>query len=98
MTLAWNKGPANPGRDPDESLGSATLVALVLLLLLVILLLITVLGRGLLWNIVMLLLRLSGLLTRLPRILALILFDIVCHVILLWASRYEVRRLDCGEG
>lgn len=66
-----------------KALGSAPLAALVLLLLLVVLLLITILGRVLLCDVIMALLRLSGLLTRLSRILALILFDFVCHVILL---------------
>ena len=68
-----------------KALESATLAALVLLLLIV-LLLITVLGRVFLCNVIMVLLRLSGLLTRLPRILTLILFlifHIVWHVILL---------------
>jgi hypothetical protein len=68
-----------------KALRSATLTTLVLLLLIV-LLLITILGRVLFCNVVMVLLRLSGLLTRLPRILALILFHIfhiVWHVILL---------------
>jgi hypothetical protein len=65
-----------------KPLGSPTLAALALLVLLVVLLLITILGRVLLCNVIMVLLRLSGLLTRLPWILALILFDFVCHVIL----------------
>jgi hypothetical protein len=65
-----------------KPLGRPTLAALVLLLLPVLLLLITILGRVFLCNVIMVLLRLSGLLTRLPRLLALILFDFVCHVIL----------------
>ena len=41
------KGPADRGRDPDESLGSPALAALVLLFLLVILPLSMVLSRNL---------------------------------------------------
>jgi hypothetical protein len=72
--------PAKRSRDPSQRLGGAALAALVLLLLLVIVLLIGVLGRIFLGRILrILLLLLSGLLTRLLRILVPILVNVIWH-------------------
>ena len=90
------EAPVNADRDLNQSLGSAALATLFLLPLLVVVLLSAVLRRVFLRNILRIFLLLwSGLLARLPRILALILLNVVCH---LKFSLYRLRgvTVECG--